>query len=667
MGITKPTPIQALAIEPVLKGKDVIAKAETGTGKTLAFGAPMMAKIDPARASVLGLVMSPTRELAEQVHQVLEKLGEARGVKTALIVGGEPLGPQVKKLQAGAQVVVGTPGRVLDLLNQKFLQFPWTEFAILDEADKMLEIGFIDDIKKILDACNEYRQTLLFSATFPPELLNLARGYTSDPAEIATASGVATVDTINQYVFRCSTDDNAKNIAHLIEDSAPEDVFLVFCERRTDVDQLMRKLERKRFSVKALHGGYDQAARFRVMTAFRTGDVKALVATDVASRGLDVAHVTHVVNLGLPREFSDYTHRIGRTGRAGRHGAAVTFISGRNERDFQSLLKHTGFDIAEIERPRDLYTQERKRAAERNGEVIDVEPKKREPKKRERKPRVRDDEGEAREERPRRERKPRRSREERAEREERPAREEREERSERSPRPERKPRRERARKDEPTRGESSRQESSREGADEAPARRPRRERRPRRDEVEEASAPETPEKESRPRRARGNRASRPDAREVEAAPPLDERPARRRRRRPAADEGVAGPFAEESPREESPARKPRRPRRSAEETQTDEAPARTRSRKRTEEAPADEAPERSRGGRRPRRSASGSEDDSPRPRRSRRDSEGESQRESAGKAKSARPKRERVGETTRADSKPKPSRPTPGGGFGAGV
>ncbi|MEL6906398.1 MAG: DEAD/DEAH box helicase, partial [Planctomycetota bacterium] len=274
MGITKPTPIQALAIEPVLKGKDVIAKAETGTGKTLAFGAPMMSKIDPDRSTVLGLVLSPTRELAEQVHDVLEELGKANGVKTALVVGGEQMGPQVRAIQAGAQVIVGTPGRVLDLLNQRFLQFPWTEFAVLDEADKMLEIGFIDDVKKILDACNEYRQTLLFSATFPPPLLELARGYTTDPVEIATASGVATVDTIDQYVLRCSEDDRARNLGHLIEDSGDDDVFLVFCERRTDVDRLMRQLERRRFSVKALHGGYDQAARFRVMSAFRTGEVK---------------------------------------------------------------------------------------------------------------------------------------------------------------------------------------------------------------------------------------------------------------------------------------------------------------------------------------------------------------------------------------------------------
>jgi superfamily II DNA/RNA helicase len=274
MGITRPTPIQALAIGPVLAGKDVIAKAETGTGKTLAFGAPMLAKVDPARRSVLGLVLSPTRELAEQVHDVLRRLGDARGVKTCLIVGGEPMGPQVKSLQEGAQIVVGTPGRVLDLMNQGFLRLPWVEFAVLDEADKMLEIGFIDDVRKILEGCNEYAQTLLFSATFPPALLDLARTHTEDPIEIATASGVATIDRIRQLLMRVESEDGVpRMLARVIEGSAPDDVFLVFCERRTDVDRLLRRLERERFSIKALHGGYDQAARFRVMTAFRTGDV----------------------------------------------------------------------------------------------------------------------------------------------------------------------------------------------------------------------------------------------------------------------------------------------------------------------------------------------------------------------------------------------------------
>ncbi|MBL4771567.1 MAG: DEAD/DEAH box helicase, partial [Planctomycetes bacterium] len=284
MGITKPTPIQSLTIGPTLEGRDVIAKAETGTGKTLAFGAPMIAKIDPARHTVLGLVLSPTRELAQQVYEVLKTLGEKRGLTANLIVGGEPMGPQVRTLQAGAQVVVGTPGRVLDLMDQGFLSFPWTEFVVLDEADKMLEIGFIDDIKKILKASNEYRQTLLFSATFPADLLHMAREYTNNPLEVATSTGVSTADTVTQYFMPVGGDDRTRELRDLIRASGEKDVFLVFCDRRTDVDKLMRNLERERFSVKALHGGYDQASRFRVMDAFRTGDVKVLVATDVASR-----------------------------------------------------------------------------------------------------------------------------------------------------------------------------------------------------------------------------------------------------------------------------------------------------------------------------------------------------------------------------------------------
>ncbi len=351
MGITIPTPIQRLAIGPVLEGKDVIAKAETGTGKTLAFGAPMMAKIDPQRASVLGLALCPTRELAEQVMKVLAELGKPRGIQVALIVGGEPAEPQVRALKAGAQVVVGTPGRILDLYKQKFLSFPWTEFVILDEADVMFEIGFIDDVKEILSLTPDERQTLLFSATFPPELLKLARANTRDPAEVATAAGLKTVDTIEQSFIRVDDDDRGLALMRLIENSDPDDVFLVFCSRRTDVDKLFRRLERMPYSIKALHGGYDQAARFRVMSAFRTGEVKALIATDVASRGLDVLHVTTVVNFGSPQDITDYTHRIGRTGRAGRKGRAVTLVGGMDHRRWTQIQREATWQIHEAERP----------------------------------------------------------------------------------------------------------------------------------------------------------------------------------------------------------------------------------------------------------------------------------------------------------------------------
>jgi superfamily II DNA/RNA helicase len=248
---------------------------------------------------------------------------------------------------------------VLDLMEQGFLSFPWTEFVVLDEADKMLEIGFIDDIKKILRASNEYRQTLLFSATFPPALLEMAREYTNNPLEVATSSGVSTADTVTQYYLPIRGDDRTRDLRDLIRSSGEKDVFLVFCDRRTDVDKLMRSLERERFSVKALHGGYDQASRFRVMDAFRTGEVKVLVATDVASRGLDVNHVTVVVNLNAPRDVSDYTHRIGRTGRAGRTGTAVTFVGGLDQRKWKDIEVALPVEVHRLESARDMFQDTR--------------------------------------------------------------------------------------------------------------------------------------------------------------------------------------------------------------------------------------------------------------------------------------------------------------------
>lgn len=350
--IVKPTPIQAISIGHVLAGKDVIARAQTGTGKTLAFSAPMLTKLDPTRSSVLALILSPTRELAEQIAKVCIEIGDKIGLKVALIVGGEPAQPQVAALQNGAQIVVGTPGRVLDLYGQKFLSFPWTEFVVLDEADEMLEIGFIDDIKEILSKTPDERQTLLFSATFPVPLLKLAREYTRDPVEVATVSGHATAETVTQCWFKIeSENDRAMNILRVLEQADKSAIFLIFCDRRVEVDRLFRKLERSSFSVKALHGGYEQDARFRVMDAFRSGDVKALIATDVASRGLDVKHVTHVINVGAPRDITSYTHRIGRTGRAGREGKAITMIAPPNMRNWSPILKEATWEIKEVDPP----------------------------------------------------------------------------------------------------------------------------------------------------------------------------------------------------------------------------------------------------------------------------------------------------------------------------
>ena len=580
MGIEVPTPIQQLAIQPLLDGRDVIAKAETGTGKTLAFGAPIMSKIDADRATVLALALCPTRELAQQVADVMAKLGEPRGIQVALIVGGEPMHAQVDQLKRGAQVVVGTPGRVLDLYGQGFLSFPWTEFVVLDEADEMLEIGFIDDVKKILSYTPEERQTLHFSATFPRDVLALARESTTNPVEIATAAGHSTVDTITQAYLEVSQNERAQVLMRLLENSAEDDVYLVFCDRRTEVDDLLRKLSRMRFSIKALHGGYDQASRFRVMSAFRTGDVKALVATDVASRGLDVNHVTHVVNFGVPQGVEDYTHRIGRTGRAGRTGKALTFVSPENAGRWRQITNAAPWEIPVLDlggpaRSSGDRRPERSDRGERSG----------------------------RSERP--------TRSARPEREEarRPRREAREEAPPRRDEGERRPRRERSPESRPERREEPAAVS------ESPAPQPSGERRPRRKEsTRERLARERAEK-------NGERAPATEAPVREAAPAVtsrsegssepredgERRPRRERGRRGGrrrSEDGETEATSEAEPRGERAAdseaepRRERRPRREREPrqervTSPEGEPSRER-RPRREREPRQEAPARER-------------------------------------------------------------------------
>ncbi len=373
MDVHKPTPIQRLAIQPVLDGKDVIAKAETGTGKTIAFGAPMLAKIDKARSTVLGLVLCPTRELAQQVQNEFKRIAAHKQLHSVLIVGGEPLRPQIEELRKGAQIVVGTPGRVLDLAQQGFLTFPWCEFAVLDEADKMFEIGFIEDIRKILAYLPTERQTLLFSATYPPELLHLARESTRDPVEIATAAGHATVENIEQLWMKTDEGDRELALRRILEQSEEEEFFLVFVDRRTEATLLHSRLKRLPFDVYALHGGYDQDVRFRLMQLFRERKLKALIATDVASRGLDVEHVTHVINYNVPRELSEYTHRIGRTGRAGRRGTAITFVTPYGQRSWDHFMRRTGWEVHRIPMPT-RYSRGRPRdAALRDYDILEEE------------------------------------------------------------------------------------------------------------------------------------------------------------------------------------------------------------------------------------------------------------------------------------------------------
>lgn len=256
---------------------------------------------------------------------------------------------QIAELQKGCQVLVGTPGRVLDLVKQKWLSLAWVEIAVLDEADEMLEIGFLDDVTAILDATPEERQTLLFSATFPPAILSIAENYMQDPIAIGAKGKAKPAEGIIQRYLEVDYHDKVFALERILDSNEEDHCYLVFCDSRNEVDDLYRRLRSKPYGISPLHGGYDQSVRTRIMKRFREGDYRALIATDVAARGIDVSHVTHVINYALPRSLERYTHRIGRTGRAGAKGEAITFVSRRDMKDFQAMVEKGKLDISGVE------------------------------------------------------------------------------------------------------------------------------------------------------------------------------------------------------------------------------------------------------------------------------------------------------------------------------
>ncbi len=348
MGFEKPTEIQALAIPQALEGRDLVGRAETGSGKTVAFGAPLVDRIEEGRVAVLALVLCPTRELAAQVAEVLTELCAYKPLRVALVVGGEPMGAQIKQLQKGCQIVVGTPGRILDLVKEKWLQLGWVEFAVLDEADEMLEIGFIDEVTAILEATPKEKQTMLFSATFPAPLMEIARKYLKNPMTMGATKKAAAAKSIEQAFLHVHAEDRPEALERVLH-AHPADVFLVFCESRLEVERLYKRCKRLPFPVFSLHGGYEQAVRRRVMDHFRTGKVRALIATDVAARGLDITHVTQVLNYSVPRTLETYFHRIGRTGRAGASGKALTFVTPRKKKIFEEFIRRGKLEIREAD------------------------------------------------------------------------------------------------------------------------------------------------------------------------------------------------------------------------------------------------------------------------------------------------------------------------------
>jgi ATP-dependent RNA helicase DeaD len=345
VGYDSPSPIQEQAIPPLLEGLDVIGQAQTGSGKTAAFGLPMLQYVDPDEDDVQGLVLTPTRELCIQVTQALRAYGKRKGVDVVAVFGGAPIRSQQAQLRAGGQVVVGTVGRVKDLISRHSLVLHACRFVVLDEADEMLDLGFLEDVEKILSLTPSSRQTALFSATMPPEIRRLADQYLYDPVTIKVKTEHLTVDTVEQFALEVAPRDKNDALATVLEAERP-DQAIVFVRTKIRADQLYRTLRDRGLNVRALHGDMTQGARDGVMISFKSGAVPLLVATDVAARGLDISGITHVINFDVPVSPDIYVHRIGRTGRVGRSGRAITFYEPRQARDIQAIERHAGVPLS---------------------------------------------------------------------------------------------------------------------------------------------------------------------------------------------------------------------------------------------------------------------------------------------------------------------------------
>jgi ATP-dependent RNA helicase DeaD len=326
LGYREPTPIQAEVIPLLLDGHDVVGQAQTGTGKTAAFGIPIAIGVDPTSKQTQVVVLVPTRELAMQVGRDLEALSKYSGFTVAVLYGGAPIGKQLRVLAQGAQVVVGTPGRIMDHMQRRTLDLSQVRFAVLDEADEMLDIGFADDMEYILRHTPKTRQTALFSATIPGFIRRLIYRYLRDPKHVHVNPQEMTVDEIQQVYYEVSERDKFEALCWLLEQHESSDRYLIFRRMQRGVDELAADLDRAGYPVRGLHGGLRQEERTRILNAFRAGELPILVATNVAARGLDISGISHVVNYDMPDNAEEYVHRIGRTGRAGRTGTAITFV-----------------------------------------------------------------------------------------------------------------------------------------------------------------------------------------------------------------------------------------------------------------------------------------------------------------------------------------------------
>ncbi|RKD29490.1 DEAD/DEAH box helicase [Thermohalobacter berrensis] len=341
MGFEEATPIQTKSIPKILSGKDIVGQAQTGTGKTASFGIPILEMIDSNNKNVQALVLCPTRELAIQVAEEIRRLAKyIKGIKILPIYGGQPISRQIHPLKKGVQIVIGTPGRVMDHMRRKTLKLTNLRMAVLDEADEMLNMGFREDIETILKATPTDRQTILFSATMPKAILEIAKIYQNKPEIIKVVHKKLTVPSIEQYYFEMKRRNKFEVLTRLIDIHNPK-LSLVFCNTKKQVDELVLRLQGRGYFADGLHGDMKQRQRDRVMNSFRMGNTEVLVATDVAARGIDVDNIEIVFNYDVPQDEEYYVHRIGRTGRAGKTGKAFTFVVGKEIYKLKNIQKYT--------------------------------------------------------------------------------------------------------------------------------------------------------------------------------------------------------------------------------------------------------------------------------------------------------------------------------------
>ena len=330
MGYEEPSPIQAAAIPPVLRGRDLIGCAQTGTGKTAAFAIPILqhleGRINRSHRPIRALILTPTRELALQIKENFDLYGKHLPIRNTVIFGGVGQGPQVEALQRGVDVLVATPGRLNDLCNQGFIDLKGIETFVLDEADRMLDMGFIHDVRKVIDRLPVRRQTLLFSATMPQEIAELSKKILRDPVRVEVAPQSSTVEAIDQILYKIDKGNKKYLLQELLKNNGWDSV-LVFTNTKHGADRVVKELARADIPAMAIHGNKGQSARVRALESFKSGEIRVLVATDIAARGIDVNELACVINYELPNVPETYVHRIGRTGRAGRSGIAVSFCN----------------------------------------------------------------------------------------------------------------------------------------------------------------------------------------------------------------------------------------------------------------------------------------------------------------------------------------------------